>query len=77
MNAGEDTVLGGADSFEALLDTACSRLWDRKLRYTLRRLGELDGILDTLDRELEAMGSRERILVSPSAKTAPAGSGVP
>ncbi|MDR2746130.1 MAG: hypothetical protein LBB77_01675 [Treponema sp.] len=54
MSAGEDTMTPPEeDSFESLLDSTCSRLWERKLRYSLRRIQELAGILDTMDRELE------------------------
>jgi hypothetical protein len=52
MNAGED-AMRPEESFESLLDSTCSRLWERKLRYSLRRIRELAEILDTTDRELE------------------------
>lgn len=56
MSAGEDTITPPEqDSFEALLDSACSRLWDRKIRYSLRRIQDLAGVLDRLDRELEEL----------------------
>jgi hypothetical protein len=87
MNAGEDTAPPESDSFESLLDKACSRLWDRKLRYTLKRIGELDGVLDKLDQELEEMLPRREVPVpvfvspapvkAPPAEAAPAGSEVP
>ena len=40
-------------SFEAVLDTACERLWDIKIQYTIRRIREMDGELAHLERELE------------------------
>jgi hypothetical protein len=56
MNAGEDiTIPQEEDSFESLLDSTCSRLWERKLRYSLRRIQELAAILDQADRELEEL----------------------
>jgi hypothetical protein len=56
MSAGEDTITPPeGDSFESLLDSTCSRLWDRKLRYSLRRIRELAEILDRTDRELEEL----------------------
>jgi hypothetical protein len=59
MSAGESTVTPPEpDSFESLLDSTCSRLWDRKLRYALRRIQELAEILDRTDRELEEISFR-------------------
>jgi hypothetical protein len=59
MSAGEDIAAPPeADSFEALLDSTCSRLWDRKLRHSLRRIEELAGILDRADQELESLSHR-------------------
>jgi hypothetical protein len=56
MSAGEDTLTTlEQDSFEALLDRTCSRLWDRKLRYSLKRIRELAEVLDRMDRELEEL----------------------
>jgi hypothetical protein len=56
MSAGESTAAPPEpDSFESLLDSTCSRLWDRKLRYALRRIRELAEILDRTDRELEEL----------------------
>jgi hypothetical protein len=56
MSAGEDTsTLLDNGSFEAVLDNACSRLWDRKVRYSLRRIQELQDILEKTERELDEM----------------------
>jgi hypothetical protein len=54
MNAGED-IPPEQDSFEALLDSTCARLWERKLHYSLRRIRELAEILDRTDQELEEL----------------------
>ena len=43
------------DSFESVLDNACSRLLDRKIRYSLRRIGELEEILEKTERELDEL----------------------
>jgi hypothetical protein len=56
MSPGEDTTTLLDDaSFEAVLDNACSRLWDRKVRYSLRRIQELQEILEKTERELDEM----------------------
>jgi hypothetical protein len=66
MSAGENAVSPpDCDSFEALLDNTCSRLWDRKLRYSLRRIRELADILDRTDRELEELLLCGRVSGSP------------
>jgi hypothetical protein len=41
--------------FETLLDDTCSRLHDMQVRHSIRRLGELEIILDSLEAELEAL----------------------
>jgi hypothetical protein len=40
-------------SFEAVLDTACDRLQDTKIRYSMRRIQEMERNLDLLEQELE------------------------
>jgi hypothetical protein len=52
MNAGETTLLD-TRSFATVLDDACTKLWDRKVRYTLRRIDELGEILEKTERELD------------------------
>ena len=39
-------------SFEFVLDTACERLWEKQILYSIRRIGELDEKLDSLEKEL-------------------------
>ncbi|MDR0313100.1 MAG: hypothetical protein LBI14_05850 [Treponema sp.] len=41
--------------FETLLDDTCSRLHDMQVRHSIRRLGELETILNSLEVELDAM----------------------
>jgi len=39
-------------SFEAVLDTACERLNERHIQYSLRRIKELSGVLAGIEKEL-------------------------
>ncbi|MDR1972587.1 MAG: hypothetical protein LBQ46_11785 [Treponema sp.] len=76
MNDGEDIdAPPDLDSFESILDSACSRLWDRKLRYSLRRIQELSEILDKTERELDEMLFRGKasppVFLSPGSVEAP------
>jgi hypothetical protein len=56
---GNATVLLEGNSFDSVLDDVCSRLWERKVRYSLRRIGELDGILEKMERELDEIQARD------------------
>jgi hypothetical protein len=40
-------------SFEAVLDTACEGLADRKIRYSIRRIREMEESLVDLETELD------------------------
>jgi hypothetical protein len=40
-------------SFEAVLNMACERLWDKQIRYSIRRIMEMDGELERLEKELD------------------------
>jgi hypothetical protein len=42
-------------SFETILDETVTRLWEKKIRYTLRRLDEMEDILICLEEDLEEM----------------------
>jgi hypothetical protein len=42
-------------SFESLLAETCDRLWDTKVRYSIRRIQELDRHLALLEGELESL----------------------
>lgn len=46
-------MLSNATSFETVLDQTCERLWGKKVRYSLRRLQELDSDLQNLEAELD------------------------
>jgi hypothetical protein len=39
--------------FEAVLNSACERLWDKRVQYSIRRIREMEEELDNLDKELE------------------------
>jgi hypothetical protein len=49
----EDVSQTVPESFESVLDNACSRLMDRKARYSLRRIQELEAILEKTEQELD------------------------
>ncbi|MDR2403360.1 MAG: hypothetical protein LBD78_04960 [Spirochaetaceae bacterium] len=50
-------VLSKELSFEQVLDETCDRLWDKKVRYSLRRLQEMEDTLGKMEEEL-----REKLL---------------
>ena len=39
-------------AFEDVLDTACERLWEKHIQYSIRRIMELDEELGRLEKEL-------------------------
>ena len=49
----EPMVLTEEPSFRAVLDTACDRLQEKHVQYSLRRLREMDEELELLERELD------------------------
>lgn len=42
-------------SFGTLLDSACERLRERYIKYTIRRIREMDGELERLEKELDEL----------------------
>ncbi|MDR1373350.1 MAG: hypothetical protein LBJ24_00080 [Treponema sp.] len=46
-------VVSDPPSFEAVLDKACDCLRDTKIRYSIRRIHEMERNLDILEQELE------------------------
>ena len=48
-----ETLAGESPTFEDLLDTACDRLWERHIQFSIQRIGELDQELDRLGREID------------------------
>jgi hypothetical protein len=56
MTPGEKSVtLSNHSFFEEVLDQTCDRLWDKKVRYSMRRIQEMEDYLDKLERELDAL----------------------
>jgi hypothetical protein len=54
MTAGEKpSAITDNASFEAVLDSAFERLWDRKVQHSIRRIGELETTLLELEAELD------------------------
>jgi hypothetical protein len=48
-------ILADNVSFEAILDETCGRLWDKKIRHSMRRIRLLEDALNTLEDELDAL----------------------
>ena len=40
-------------SFETMLNIACERLWDKHVKYSIRRIREMDEELEKLEKELD------------------------
>ena len=40
-------------SFDSVLNSACERLWDKHIQYSIRRIGEMEQELDELEKELD------------------------
>jgi hypothetical protein len=51
----QGTVAAAGESFDVVLDETCGRLWDTRVRYSLRRIGELEAALAELEEELAAL----------------------
>jgi hypothetical protein len=45
-------VLSKDISLEQVLDDTCDRLWEKKVRYSLRRLQEMEDALGKMEQEL-------------------------
>jgi hypothetical protein len=46
-------------TFEEVLDGACEGLWDKKIRYSIRRLREMDAALLVMEKELDFLINRK------------------
>jgi len=46
-------VLTDEPSFELVLDSACARLREKHIQYSLRRINEMEEILQCLEKELD------------------------
>jgi hypothetical protein len=52
---GEAVILSDNSSFKEVVDEACNRLWDKKVRYSIGRIQELEDILNNLEGELDLL----------------------
>jgi len=43
----------GVNSFELVLDSACERLWEKQVQFSIRRITEMEKKLNTLEQELD------------------------
>ena len=51
--AGEMPALVSEMTFDSLLDETCERLMERQIKYSIRRIYEMEKRLESLERELE------------------------
>jgi len=49
----------GMDSFIEILDLACEKLMDRQIKYSIRRIREMDERLCVMERELDEFLSKK------------------
>lgn len=55
MAFGEKPVIASQNiTFEAVLDASCERLMERQVEYSIRRIQEMESLLEGLERELDA-----------------------
>jgi hypothetical protein len=55
MTAGDQqAILSGEFTFAEILDSACDKLQERKIRFSIQRIHELEERLDVMERELDA-----------------------
>jgi hypothetical protein len=47
-------------TFEEVLDGACEGLWDKKIRFSIRRLREMDAELLVMEKELDLLMDTRR-----------------
>jgi hypothetical protein len=55
---GEAAVLSNQPSFEHIVEKSCERLWDKKVQHSIRRIHELEEVLNSLEHELDAFLER-------------------
>ena len=54
MTFGEKhTAITGISSFSEVVDEACERLMERQIKYSIRRIQEMEDRLSELERELD------------------------
>jgi hypothetical protein len=54
------SVVTEKPSFHEMLDSACDRLQDKQIQYSIRRLREMDHWLEELEKELDDFLLREK-----------------
>jgi hypothetical protein len=52
---GEAAILSNNSSFKDVVDETCERLWDKKIQYSIRRIHELEDMLEKMEEELDLM----------------------
>ena len=57
--AGERPAAVSEMTFDSLLDETCERLMDRQIKYSIRRIYEMEKRLESLERELEEFIQRK------------------
>jgi hypothetical protein len=50
---GEAAIITNNSSFKDVVDETCDRLWDKKIRYSIRRIQELADTLEKMEEELD------------------------
>jgi hypothetical protein len=54
MSIGERPVsISVNPSFDAVVDEACGRLMDRQIQYSIKRIYEMEDVLNMLEQELD------------------------
>jgi phage shock protein A len=54
----KSTLITEEPSFEAVLNTACDRLQEKQIQYSIQRIREMDEELDNIEKELEEFINR-------------------
>ncbi|MDR2095646.1 MAG: hypothetical protein LBP76_09035 [Treponema sp.] len=49
----EVALASGYSRFQTVLDSACSKLWEKQIQYSIRRIEKLDAELVKLENELD------------------------
>ena len=50
----KNAAISGVSLFGEVVEEACERLMDRQIKYSIRRLQEMENRLSSLERELDA-----------------------
>jgi len=52
-------LLTGESSFEEILYSACERLEEKRIQFSIRRIREMDNVLTALEQEIEEFISKK------------------